>query len=81
MLDNVDVLFYACKIYQYMYCEEIENLQFTMDNSADNEKGGRGWSRFVTGEGHCMDSFSFFRDGGVPQKILAKGIENISQHK
>ena len=56
MLDNVDVLlfvfFYACKIYQYMYCEEIENLQFTMDNSADNEKGGRGWSRFVTGEGH-----------------------------
>ena len=76
MLDNVDVFFYACKIYQYMYCEEIENLQFTMDNSADNEKGGRGVEQ-ICYRGGALDSFSFFRDGGVPQKNLAKGIENI----
>ena len=42
-------------------------------------KRGGGWSRFVTGEGHW--TLLFFRDGGVPQKIVVKGIENISQHK
>ena len=42
----------------YQYCEEIESLQFTMDNSADNEKGGGGVEQ-ICYRGGALDS-SFF---------------------